>query len=276
MEKSNRIGIVDQSVKIAAGLFWADYAYLAATVEELETGGADWLHIEMRDGQYMNFHAPRGGLDILMGIRPRTRLEIEIQLQMNRPPLELLKQLADEGANLITLPIETTGETLLQYITYVKELGLKAGVWAWQGCPVSFFEQYIPFVDIIEYECRYPFWQPVRGSRSPHIIDPIVIETVSTLHDMLVKQGREKEVDLMEDGGLNRDNLESLVSRGMSVGEFSSPLLKGSSGKGPGGRFIPGEGSIADAVRQLKSFLSELSSRYRTANGLNIDSGEKL
>ena len=272
MQKSNRIGIVDQSVKIAAGLFWADYGYLAATVEELETGGADWIHIELRDGDYMNFNVPRGGIDILMGIRPRTGLEIEIQLQTNRPSLDLLKQLADEGADLITLPIETTGETLLQYVTYVKELGLKAGVWGWQGCPAVFFDQYIPFVDIIEYECRYPFWQPVKGSRSPHIIDPIVVETVGTLYNMLVKRGREKEVDLMEDGGLNRDNLESFVSRGMSVGEFSSPLLKGASGKGPGGRFIPGKGEIANAVRELKTFLAEMASRYRTAAGFN---GEK-
>ncbi|RLW70190.1 MAG: hypothetical protein B6D68_01165 [spirochete symbiont of Stewartia floridana] len=263
MKESNRIGVVAQEVKVAAGLFWADYGYLAATVEELEEGGADWVHIEMRDGDFMAFHAPRGGLDILMGIRPRTKLEIEIQLQMNRPPLELLKQLADEGADLITLPIETTGETLLQYVTYVKELGIKAGVWAWQGCPALFFDQYIPFVDIIEYECRYPFWQPVKGNKSPHVIDPIVSETVLTLHDMLVSRGREAEVDLMEDGGLNRDNLESFVSRGMTVGEFSSPLLKG-----PTGRFVPGEGKIADAVRQLRSHLNSLSRRYRTANGL--------
>lgn len=259
----SRVGVIDQNVKIAAGLFWADYGYLAATVEELELGGADWMHIEMRDGEYMGFRAPRGGLDILMGIRPRTKLEIEIQLQMNRPSLELLRQLADEGANLITLPIETTGETLLQYVTYVKELGLKAGVWGWQGCPALFFDQYIPFVDIIEYECRYPFWKPVKGGKSPHVIDPIVEETVSTLHDMLVKRGREGAVDLMEDGGLNRNNLESFVSRGMTVGEFSSPLLKG-----PDGRFTPGEGRIADAVRQLRTYLTGLSKTYRNAKGL--------
>lgn len=259
---TNRIGVIEQSVKIAAGLFWADYGYLAATVEELESGGSDWIHVEMRDGNYMNFNAPRGGLDILMGIRPRTKLEIEIQLQTTRPNLDLIKQLADEGANLITLPIETTGETLLQYVTYVKELGLKAGVWAWQGCPALFFEQYIPFVDIIEYECRYPFWNPVKSGRSPHVIDPIVEDTISVLNEMLIRQGRETQVDLMEDGGLNKSNLASFVSRGMSVGEFSSPLLKG-----PDGCFTPGRGDIANAVRELKSFLAELAVRYRTAEG---------
>lgn len=260
--KPGRIGAVGPDVKIAAGLFWADYGYLAATIEELENGGVDWIHMEMRDGTYMGFEAPRGGLDVLMGIRPRTNLEIEVQLQTNRPSLDLLRQLADEGADLITLPIETTGETLLQYVTFVQELGLKAGVWAWQGCPILFFDQYIPFVDIIEYECRYSFWKPVKGGKSPHVVDPIVVESVAGLYDMLKARGREKEVDLMEDGGLNTGNLESFVAGGMNVGEFSSPLLKG-----PEGRFAPGSGDIAAAARDLRAFLSGLSTKYRNKDG---------
>jgi ribulose-phosphate 3-epimerase len=257
-----KIGVVGKQSKIAAGLFWADYGYLADTVGELEAGGADWIHMEMRDGAYMNFNVPRGGIDILTGIRPYTKLEIEVQLQMMRPTLDLLKQLADAGADLITLPIETTGETLIQNISYVKELGLKVGVWAWQGLPVLFFDQFIPFVDIIEYECRYPFWKPVKGGKSPHIMDPIVEESVSDLYAMLKKRGRETEVDLMEDGGLNASNLYSFVSRGMNVGEFSSPLLKGSQGK-----FKPGEGNIANATRELKGLLTELSEKYRNDDG---------
>ncbi len=258
----SRIGVVQRDVKIAAGLFWADYGYLADTVGELEEGGADWIHMEMRDGAYMNFNVPRGGIDILYGIRPYTKLEIEVQLQTVRPTLDLLKQLADAGADLITLPIETTGETLIQNVSYVKELGLKVGVWAWQGAPVLFFDQYIPFVDIIEYECRYPFWKPVTGAGSPHVMDDTVIESVEELYQMLERRGREGEVDLMEDGGLNTSNLETFVQRGMSVGEFSSPLLKG-----PKGRYKPGAGDIARATRELKEFLRGLCETYRTDGG---------
>jgi ribulose-phosphate 3-epimerase len=259
---TGKIGSVDRQVKMAAGLFWADYGYLADTVGELEEGGADWVHMEMRDGDYMDFNVPRGGIDILYGIRPYTNLEIEVQLQMMRPSLDLLKQLADAGADLITLPIETTGETLIQNVSYVKELGLKAGVWAWQGTPVLFFDQCIPFVDIIEYECRYPFWKPVTGAGSPHVMDDIVIESVAELYQMLKRRGREREVDLMEDGGLNKSNLESFVSRGMSVGEFSSPLLKG-----PEGRLKPGSGQIREAAADLRAFLSDLSTTYRNGDG---------
>ena len=74
--KPDVIGKVEKKVKTAAGLFWADFGNLGGQVRELEEADVDWIHLEMRDGRYMNFNAPRGGLDVLMGIRPHTNLEI--------------------------------------------------------------------------------------------------------------------------------------------------------------------------------------------------------
>ena len=251
------IGHVTDKVKIAAGLFWADYGNLAGTVKELEEAGADWIHLEMRDGQYMNFNVPRGGLDILMGIRPHTSLEIEVQLQMVRPNFDLYSQLKEAGADLITIPLETAMENTMQDITFIKDaLGLKAGVWGWQGMPLDFFYQYIPFVDIIEYESRARFWVDEKG-KTPHLIDPIMVESIGKLKDMIRKAGREGEVDLMEDGGINAKNSAPFVRAGMTVGEYSSALLKGADGKGPGNRYIPGSGKITKAVEELRSALDQ-------------------
>ena len=57
-----------KSIHPPARPFWADYAYLGAAAEELESGGTDWIHMKMRDGDHMGFQAPRSGLDILTGI----------------------------------------------------------------------------------------------------------------------------------------------------------------------------------------------------------------
>jgi ribulose-phosphate 3-epimerase len=258
------IGQVTQRAKIAAGLFWADYAVLGAQVRELEAAGVDWLHIEVRDGKYMDFGMPRGGFDIIEATRASTTLEVEAQLQMVRPTFDVFKQLADLGVNLISLPIETTNETLIQNITYIKEtLELKVGVWAWQGCPVVFFEQYLPFVDIIEYESRAPFWVKPTAGKSPHTIDPIVVESVARLHRMIVEAGREGEVELMEDGGLNAGNVAQFIEVGMTVGEFSSPLLKG-----PNGKLQPGTGEIEAAVKKLRTVMDAASEQHRDAPGL--------
>jgi ribulose-phosphate 3-epimerase len=260
---SDIIGKASQKTKIAAGLFWADYAVLGAQVEELEAGGVDWIHIEVRDGKYMDFGMPRGGFDIIEGVRKSTNLEIEAQLQMVRPSFDVFKQLADLGVNLITLPLETMGELTIQAVTYIKDLGLKAGVWAWQGTPITAFEQYIlDYVDIIEYESRAYFWAKETG-RSPHMMDPIMIDNIKRMHDMVVTAGLEGKIDIMEDGGLNAGNVAEFIEVGMTVGEFSSPLLKGSDGK-----FVPGTGQIEAAVKKLRSVMDEASAMYRDGNGL--------
>jgi ribulose-phosphate 3-epimerase len=259
-----RVGKISKRVKMAAGLFWADYGILGAQVEELTEAGVDWIHLEMRDGKYMDFGVPRGGIDVLEGIRKHTDLEIEVQLQMMRPSHDVYDQIAEVGGNLITLPIETTGEMLMQHVTYIKDkLGLKVGVWAWQGLPVLAFEPYLPFVEIIEYESRARFWKPKHSSESPHTIDPIVVEATQQLHDMLVMRGLENKVDLMEDGGLNAGNVAEFVAAGMTVGEFSSPFLKGSQGKLP-----TGIGAITAAVQRVRAALDAASEKYRDENGL--------
>jgi ribulose-phosphate 3-epimerase len=263
------IGKVSQKVKISAGLFWADYAVLGAQVQELEAAGVDWLHIELRDGKYMDFGMPRGGFDIIEGVRKSTNLEIEVQLQMVRPSFDVFKQLADLGVNLITLPVETMGELTIQAITYIKDaLGLKVGVWAWQGTPIIAFEQYIlPYIDIIEYESRAHFWVKESG-KSPHTMDPIMVDNIRRMHEMIVQAGLEGSMELMEDGGLNSGNVADFIKVGMTVGEFSSPLLKG-----PDGKFIPGTGQIEAAVKKLRAVMDEASDKYRDKQGLKKHSG---
>jgi len=259
------IGKVGQRAKIAAGLFWADYAVLGAQVKDLEAAGVDWLHIEVRDGKYMDFGMPRGGFDIIEGVRKSTSLEVEAQLQMVRPTFDVFNQLKDLGVNLISLPIETTGEMIFQDITYIKEkLELKVGVWAWQGVPISAFEQFMhPYIDIVEYESRAPFWvKPVAG-KSPHTIDQIVLDSIKRLHQMIVDAGMEDRIELMEDGGLNAGNVAEFIAAGMTVGEFSSPLLKG-----PNGKLVPGTGDIEAAVKKLRAVMDNASDQYRTASGL--------
>jgi ribulose-phosphate 3-epimerase len=250
---TDSIGKISHKVKIAAGLFWADYSVLGAQVKDLEAAGVDWFHVEVRDGKYMDFGMPRGGFDILEGLRKSTNLEIEAQLQMVRPSFDVFRQMADLGVNLISLPIETMGEMMMQAITFIKdELGLKVGVWAWQGTPICAFEQYIvPYVDIIEYETRAHFWVKESG-KSPHDTDPIMLDNIQNMHNMIVAAGLKDCMELMVDGGLNTGNVANYIKAGMTVGEFSSPLLKG-----PNGKFVPGTGQIDAAVKKLRVVLDE-------------------
>ena len=57
---------------------------------------------------------------------------------------------------------------------------------------------------------------------------------------MIADAGMADRIELMEDGGLNTENVAQFIEVGMTVGEFSSPLLKG-----PEGKLRPGTGQIA-------------------------------
>jgi len=94
-------------------------------------------------------------------------------------------------------------------------------------------------------------------------MDPITLDNIRRLHEMIVEAGLEGSMEWIENGGLNTRNIEDLIRAGMTVGEFSSPLLKG-----PEGKFVPGSGQIEAAVQRLQAVMNEASDRHRDENGL--------
>jgi hypothetical protein len=93
-------------------------------------------------------------------------------------------------------------------------------------------------------------------------MDPIMVKTMRRLHEMIAEAGMEGQIELMEDGGLNAGNVAEFIAAGMTVGEFSSPLLKG-----PGGKLKPGSGEIGAAVHKLRTVMEAASLAHRTPEG---------
>ena len=80
---------------------------------------------------------------------------------------------------------------------------------------------------------------------------------------MKIAAGLEGSTELMEDGGLNARNAEDSIRAGMTVGEFSLPLLKG-----PEGKYVLGTGQIEAAVTRLRAVLDEANHKHRDEKGL--------
>jgi ribulose-phosphate 3-epimerase len=90
-------------VKIAPSLLSADFANLGRDIEETETAGADWIHIDVMDGSFVpNISF---GLPVIKAIRPLTKLTFDVHL-MIREPSNFFEAFAEAGADLINFHYE--------------------------------------------------------------------------------------------------------------------------------------------------------------------------
>ena len=86
-------------IQIAPSILAADFANLGRDVQSLSTWGADWLHFDVMDGQFVpniSFGPP-----ILSAIRPQTRLPIDVHLMVENPS-RFIPWFIHAGADIIT------------------------------------------------------------------------------------------------------------------------------------------------------------------------------
>ncbi len=113
----------NQLTTISASILAANHAYLARDVEELEKSGADWIHIDIMDGHYVNNLT--FGPKTVEDLRKVTSLPIDVHLEMYRQE-QVIDHFIRAGADMITIQFESCPHPI-RAIEHVKK----------QGCQVS-------------------------------------------------------------------------------------------------------------------------------------------
>ncbi|HEU4994218.1 MAG TPA: ribulose-phosphate 3-epimerase [Gemmatimonadaceae bacterium] len=134
-----------RSVYIAPSLLSADFSRLADEVKMCEEGGADWLHVDVMDGQFvpnLTF-----GAKVIETVRRLTTLPLDVHLMVVQPE-KYFDEFAAAGATGLTIHVETAPH-LHRQLARIRELGCAAGVALNPATPLTSIEEIIPELDLV-------------------------------------------------------------------------------------------------------------------------------
>src|SRR5258708_3499696 len=90
-------------IHISPSILAADFSILGAQVAEAETAGAQRLHVDVMDGHFVENLSM--GVIVVEGLRPRTKLFIEVHLMVEDPE-KFTPAFINAGADLVIVHTE--------------------------------------------------------------------------------------------------------------------------------------------------------------------------
>ena len=189
---------------LAPSILAADLSNLAQQIRLTEMGGADWIHCDVMDGQFvpnLTF-----GPIIIDAVKRSTHLPVDVHL-MIRNPDKLLENFIKAGANYLTVHYEEVVH-LNRTVNKIKEHGCKPGVSINPSTPVQSLEDIAEYVDLVLLMSVNPGF----GGQS---FIPNVIKKIKELVILRKKLNANFLIEI--DGGIDNKTILPALKAGVDV-----------------------------------------------------------
>ncbi|MEN8250159.1 MAG: ribulose-phosphate 3-epimerase [Bacteroidota bacterium] len=186
---------------IAPSILAADFANIQKEVEMLNESNADWIHVDVMDGEFVpNISF---GIPVCKAINKHAKIPLDVHLMIVKPE-RYVEDFAKAGAEIITVHYEACPH-LHRNIQQIKALGCKAGVSLNPHTNVDVLADTIKDIDLVLIMSVNP------GFGGQKFIEQ-TYEKIKKLKAIIDETGASTIIEI--DGGVNTDNAGALIDAG--------------------------------------------------------------
>jgi ribulose-phosphate 3-epimerase len=215
--------------RVCPSILSADFSRLGQEIAAVEGAGADFLHVDVMDGQFVP--ALTFGPILIEGVRKITALPLDVHL-MVVDPMRFLEPFARAGADHLTVHVEAVDDAVVA-ARAIRARGLRAGLSIKPGTPVERLLPALPALDI----ALLMTVEPGKGGQ-PFL--PGSAERIARLRAAIEAGGH--DCLLMVDGGIGLETAAAAARAGADAFVAGHSVFRA-----PGGP--------AEAVRALREGL---------------------